>query len=90
MITIDKIKLYIRFKGDIDGWARGAVRKKTTMTDEDWYLISDLLHGIILVEKGLASYEFEQKLISKLIDNCLDQDTVDEMKETARSHPEFY
>jgi len=35
MLTLDKLKLYQRFDGDADGWARMRMDDDTGMTDDE-------------------------------------------------------
>jgi len=69
MLTADKLRIYQQFDGDIDGWAR-AFRGQATngMTDEDWYLIDELLMGLCTAKTGAAlpSYvrQVEQRLLA--------------------------
>lgn len=40
MLTLDKLNIYRRFDGDLDGWARIANGHDATgITDADWLLI---------------------------------------------------
>ncbi len=41
MITIEMLKMYSKYGGDIDGWAR--MEKSNFMTDNDWGIISGLV-----------------------------------------------
>ena len=62
MITAKKLSIYRKYDGDVDGWARvGSRREKKVMSDQDWYEIDELLRRLHLVEKGLASEEFESQ-----------------------------
>ena len=56
MITLEKLRTYQEFNGDIDGWARASKDKtKSLMSDTDWYLIDELLMGLTTIETGIAS-----------------------------------
>ena len=47
MITEDKIKIYKRYKGDIDSWARaGSKKEKLIMIDNDWYMIDGFIQDL--------------------------------------------
>ncbi len=63
MITAEKINIYLKYRGDIDAWARLAKnREAKIMTDSDWQLIDDFIQITQLVESGKASNGFEEKL----------------------------
>lgn len=81
MITIDKIKIYKRFNGDVDGWARiGTAEEKSIMSDEDWFLIDGFIQDLILVKKHLVSDEFIKKINERLNENCDTDETIQAIK----------
>ncbi len=44
MITEQKIKIYRKYQGDIDGIARGGRKsEKDLFEEDDWYLIDNVL-----------------------------------------------
>ena len=58
MITMQKVRIYRRYNGDIDGLARiGTKEEKEIMTDHDWNKIDGFILDIRLVKKGLAGSE---------------------------------
>jgi hypothetical protein len=66
MITDEKITIYQRFGGDIDGWVRAATQhERALMTDEDWADISEILLRLAIVKSGQAAdvYDAETKRI---------------------------
>lgn len=63
MITTEKIAIFKKFAGDIDGWARtAAAEEKAAISDADWYEIDGLIQDYALVKKGLASARYAEKL----------------------------
>lgn len=84
MITQEKIKIYNSFQGDVDGWARmGSKKEKAIMSDGDWSLIDGLVQDIQLVEKGLASKEFSNTLHRRLVENCDNPETINQLRKVA-------
>lgn len=82
MITIDKIKIYKRFNGDIDGWARiGTNEEKSIMNDNDWFLIEGFIQDISLVKKGLASDTFMNSIRERLKENCDSEEAIQAIEE---------
>lgn len=72
MLTTEKLAIYHAYNGDIDGWARREGRTPNAgMTDSDWYLIDELIQGIILVSAG-ASKEFAESLERRIDDVMAD------------------
>lgn len=71
MITTEKIKIFDRYKGDIDGFARvGRNYEKKRIDNNDWYLIDSFYQDIELINKGLAAQTYIAKTFSKLKENC--------------------
>jgi hypothetical protein len=74
MLTLDKVKMYRLFDGDIDGFARSSVDDSSGITDEDWHVIDELRQALFLVQSGQATPEFaasvEQRLSSVAADEA--------------------
>ena len=81
MITELKIKIYKKYKGDIDSWVRsGSKNEKLAINDNEWYLIDNFLQEIHLVKNELASKEFENKLNNRLNENCENYEVIEYLK----------
>ncbi len=66
MLTVEKLKIYEKFGGDIDGWARmSRGRDPSGMTDADSYLIDELLMGLAAAA-GSASSSFSQHVEARM------------------------
>ena len=77
MITIKHIKLYKKYGGDGDGFLRCASTDEKALFDkEQWWLIDNLLHDIMLAKKGLVSVAYNQSTDKKLKEVCDNQDTI--------------
>ena len=84
MITIDKIKIYKRFNGDIDGWVRiGTKEEKSIMNDNDWFMIESFIQDMRLIKKGLASETLVNSIRERLKDNCDNDETIQAVMEIA-------
>lgn len=82
MITIDKINVYKRFNGDVDGWARIRTDKENSiMNDNDWFLIDSLIQDITLVNKCLASDSVMKSINERLKDYCDTDETIQAIRE---------
>ena len=76
MLTLDKLNIYRRFDGDLDGWARIASGHDASgITDADWHLIEDLRQGLGLIAAGQASQTFAASLESRLLRTTADEAT---------------
>jgi len=67
MLTLEKLEIYRRFAGDIDGWARHSrPHESSGMTDADWYLIDALRTALHIVASGSAPPRFAAAVERKL------------------------
>ncbi len=72
MLTLEKVEMYRRFGGDIDGFARSSVDDSSGITDEDWHVIDELLHALFLVQSGQAAPELAASVERRL--SCVTAD----------------
>jgi hypothetical protein len=76
MLTLDKLRIYRRFDGDMDGWAQTATGHDASgIADDDWFLIEELRQGLALVATGQASQTYAASLESRLLDTTADEAT---------------
>lgn len=67
MITLEKLKVFEKYGGDPDGLIRvGSEREKDILDEDGWHKIDVLTWEIYLVNAGLASKEFEQRVKNKM------------------------
>jgi hypothetical protein len=84
MITLDKLAIYKRYSGDIDGLARvGTVQEKQIITDNDWFIIDEVLQYFAFKKKGLIGDDYNSKMQSKIDQNISDQEVADELERMA-------
>jgi hypothetical protein len=70
MITEQKLEIFKRYQGDIDGFSRGGKKNEKKLFDEmDWSLIDSVLQDLKLVNGELCSSEYKERLIKLLNDN---------------------
>lgn len=71
MITLEKLKEYEEYHGYYDGFYIQKVKKGINITsDDEWYLIKDLIQDLLLIKKEVASKEFAENVYERLHDNC--------------------
>jgi hypothetical protein len=75
MLTLSKIELYGRFKGDSDGFSRSGIDPSAVdMIHNDWREIAELKQALNVIESGLASPAFiaatEAKLLAAVPDEA--------------------
>ncbi len=84
MITENKLKVYFKYKGEIDLWVRvGSVKEKKILTDEDWFKINSLVQDLLLVHRKLTSAIFNKSLEEKLTNLCDKEETISLLKKNA-------
>jgi hypothetical protein len=67
VITKEMLRIYQRFRGDVDGFSRGGTRlEKAAMPDDAWGEIGVLLQSLGMVERGLASPVFAAEVDASL------------------------
>ena len=81
MITTEKLKIYKKYSGNIEGWDRfGKKKDKSFLEYEEWELIDELIQNLELVEKGLAADSFKTQTLNKLNEACDNEKTQQELK----------
>jgi hypothetical protein len=89
MITIEKIKIYNKFGGDIDGFSRGGKTSEENLFDDnDWSLIDEFEQDIKLISDRLVSKEYREIALIKLNENC-DLETKDYFKSKIPFYSDF-
>jgi len=67
MITKQKIKIYTKYKGDIDGFSRGGKRnEKEIIKDNDWTIIDNVLQDLKLINNKMCSEKYKTKVYDYL------------------------
>jgi hypothetical protein len=66
-ITMQMLDIFARFRGDIDGFARGGkAAEKDAIPDENWRCIDELLQEIFVLQKGLVTPEYRERIVERL------------------------
>ncbi|MDT4290410.1 hypothetical protein RO575_12635 [Methylomonas sp. MO1] len=82
MIGLEKVAIYRKFAGDIDGWARMAsASEKAILTGDDWRQIDSIVQDFGLVQAGLASTRYVEKLHARIAESVSDAYTMAALKE---------
>jgi hypothetical protein len=73
-ITPDKLAIYNRYGGSVDSYARaGKAKEREILSDEDFFLIDNLLQSVDMINRGLASEEFKSKTFERIREIADDQ-----------------
>jgi hypothetical protein len=71
MITVEKIKIFDNYDGDIDGFSRvGRDYEKELIDDDDWSVIDKFLHNVGMINKGLSSQTFTNQTLTEIKQEC--------------------
>jgi hypothetical protein len=71
VITIEKIKLFNKYRGDIDGLARGGKSNELNLIDSDeWFLINNFIQDVELINSRLTTQKYFDETILKLKNSC--------------------
>lgn len=54
-ISVDSVKLYLKFEGDIDGYIRFG---DDTASDDDWSAIDNMIQRLGIIKNGVAADSF--------------------------------
>ncbi|MBI1285563.1 MAG: hypothetical protein GC183_14720 [Thiobacillus sp.] len=85
MLTLEKLRTYEAFNGDLDGWVRASTgEQRSFMSDADWYLIDALLTDIATADSGLASPTFMHEVENTLGTSTADDATRDALRALSR------
>ena len=76
MISGEKLRIYDKFNGDVDGFSRGGSQiEKSSISDQDWRLIDELIQSLTMVKQGLVSRDFEARVRERLSEVVQDEHT---------------
>ena len=80
MLTVTKIRVYQKYGGDIDGFARAKnPNDYSLVTDDEWLLIDSLAQKLFLVKNGKASPEYAERISDEVRRNVEDEETLSEL-----------
>jgi hypothetical protein len=63
VITPEKLRVFEKYHGNVDAWARLATQdEKELLKDEDWYEISNVIQHLAILKKRLASPDNDEAI----------------------------
>jgi hypothetical protein len=83
MITSEKLAIYRKYSGDIDGWARMAVQQDRAITGAEWTAITNLLQELSAYKRGLASERYGKQVRDKVKELAADDEVARQLLELA-------
>ncbi len=87
MITLEKLKVYDKYAGDIDHLQRmNNDYDKKLMIDDDWFLISEFIQDIGLIKRKLTSKEYEKNVSEKITKYVENEITISKLKNLSQKY----
>ena len=81
MITKEKLKIYLKYGGDGDAWARSNFADKhAKINDNDWALIDNLIQDLTLIENKVASETYIADIEIRINEICDGEETKQYLK----------
>ena len=81
-ITEEKLRIYRRYGGDVDGWSRVSDRHEhSVMSDDDWSDIEELRHRLWLQQHEAVAPEFAARTEQLIKERVVDQRTGELLRE---------
>ena len=85
MITEAKLRIYHRFRGDIDGFGRGgSSHEKSVITDDEWHMIDILWQRLALEQNVPCAESFRVETQQQLSEQVADAATAAILKQLAQ------
>jgi len=84
MLTLESLRIYERFNGDIDGWARMKSLTDSSIAETDWHVIDALITDLRIAASGRASPSFLRELDARLQTGIADDDARAELRALAQ------
>lgn len=85
MITREKIKIYDKYAGELEGLELiGTAAENKAIDKKEWMLLDNLLHDIELINKQLTSESYTNKIYLE-IEKIVEKDAVDLLYEIANN-----
>ena len=86
MLTIAKIQIYERFRGDIDGFSRAGGTDSSGITDDEWFQIDRLRQALYLIESQKAADTFRVQTEQELLAVTATEEARHAIRRLARNH----
>ena len=84
VITLEKLKVFESFNGDIDMWSRVTAKVGSPIKGDEWRLIETLLQDSIVIDRNLGSDERTKQASERLLQNCENDAVIAEIRRVAR------
>ena len=82
---MDKVRIYEKYDGDVDRWARASKLTEQSITDQDWQCIDEIVQSLFICESGQANADFEAHARTRAINATRDERVYEWLIEIART-----
>ncbi|MGN6435576.1 MAG: hypothetical protein ACTHMM_03545 [Agriterribacter sp.] len=72
MITIEKLKLFEKYRGDDDRFTRASKKESAILSDDEFYTIRRLISDLKMITSGVTAASYEAQVyeqINSLVDS---------------------
>jgi hypothetical protein len=84
MLTVEKIRVYRKYGGDMDGLARAKKPDDSSLiTNEEWFLIDSLVQKLFLIKSGKASQAYAERISVEVRQRVENEEVIRELMEIA-------
>ncbi len=83
LITLEKLAVYRKYAGDIDGWSRMRTPQDDIITGAEWSTITHLLQELTVYKRNLVSERYGQQIQGKLMELAADDEVARQLLDIA-------
>lgn len=76
MLTLKKVKIFKEYKGYYDGYYIQTNEEIRLISDDEWFLLTNLMQDIYLIRNKSSGKSFENSVKEQLEKNCDNIDTI--------------
>jgi hypothetical protein len=76
MLTSEKVEIFKKYKGYYDSYHIQSNGNLKVISDDEWFLLSNLMQDIYLIRNGLSAKSFEKSINELLSKNCDTEETI--------------
>lgn len=81
MLSSEKVEIFKSYKGYFDGYHIQSSGKGKIISDDEWFLLNNLIQDIYLIRTGMAAKSFENSVNEQLSKICDSEETCNKIFE---------
>jgi hypothetical protein len=83
MITSDKLAIYRKYAGDVDGWQLSGGPQRDAITGAEWAAITNILQELTAYKRNLVSQRYAEQIRERLTQLAADDDVARQIMDLA-------